>query len=124
MSAKTYTPEQERAILHDVDFDADSKGDAGRVLNVRMVTAAKHHAGACYPCLGDIAPGERHRVERYLYDGKVTSGRTCATCCQALSKWCSSNEADQAAIQARYELGRERSRAKRQTNTTGGAKCA
>jgi hypothetical protein len=106
------TPEEEDAVLHDVDFDADSKGDCGRILDVRMVTAAKLHKGVCTPCGGDIQKGERHRVERGLYDGKVGNCRTCAECCKILSKWCSPHDKDQDAIEARYTLGRQRAEEK------------
>lgn len=100
------TTEQEAACLR-YNFDADSKGDADvTVLDVRMVTAAKLHRGACFPCLGDIADGERHRVERGVMDGKARTCRTCATCCAAMAAYMLGT--DHYSIEWRYALGRNR----------------
>jgi hypothetical protein len=104
------TLEQEAACLR-YNFDADSKGDSGvKTLDVRMVTAAKAHAG-CFPCMGEIAKGERHRVERALMDGAVRTCRSCAECSAAMAAF--QLGADYDAIEARYSLGRRRADAAR-----------
>lgn len=104
------TPEQEAACIR-YNFDADSKGDSAvRVLDVRMVTAAKDH-GACFPCLGPIAKGERHRVERAVMDGRARTCRSCATCCEAMAG--SQLGTDHDSIEVRYRLGRQRADAAR-----------
>ena len=112
------TPEQEAACLR-YNFDADSKGDSGvRVLDVRMVTAAKEHSG-CFPCLGQIAKGERHRVERGLMDGAVRTCRTCAACSAAMAAFQLGTDHD--AIEWRYTLGRNRADQRRAAERAGSA---
>lgn len=112
------TPEQEAACIR-YDFDADSKGDSGvKVLDVRMVTAAKAHTG-CFPCTGPIAKGERHRVERALMDGAVRTSRSCAECAAAMAAFQLGNDYD--AIEARYSIGRRRANAARGVNPPYGS---
>ena len=43
--------------------------------------AAKHHR--CSECLGTIFPGQTYLEERYLYDGTVSTHKTCA-CCESV----------------------------------------
>ena len=45
--------------------------------------AVKHHR--CSECLGTIFPGQTYLEERYLYDGTVSTHKTCA-CCESVSK--------------------------------------
>lgn len=99
------SPEDERTVLR-YNFDEGSKGDSDhRTLDTRLVQARKQHT--CFPCLGQIEIGERHRVERTLYDGKVGNCRTCATCMQAMLK--EYKNGNWQAMEARYTLGRSRS---------------
>jgi hypothetical protein len=117
------TPEQEAACLR-YNFDADSKGDSGvKVLGVKMVTAAKEHPGSCFPCLGNIAKGERHRVERALMDGAVRTCRSCETCSAAMAAFQLGTDYD--GMEWRYTLGRNRAdqrhAAARAGSTIGGA---
>lgn len=99
------TPEQEAACLR-YNFDADSKGDSGvRVLDVRMVTAAKDHQ--CFPCLGKITKGERHRAERGLMDGSVGTARSCARCCEAMAAFQLGDDTENS-MEWRYTLGQNR----------------
>lgn len=112
------TPEQEAACLR-YNFDADSKGDSGvKVLDVRMVTAAKEHAG-CFPCMGPIAKGERHRVERAVVDGAARTCRSCAECSAAMAAYQLDTDPD--GIEARYSLGRRRAEAARGETASQGS---
>lgn len=43
--------------------------------------AAKHHR--CSECLGVIFPGQTYLDERYLFDGDVSTHKTCA-CCESV----------------------------------------
>lgn len=104
------TPEEEAACLR-YNFDADSKGDSDvKVLDVRMVTAAKDHTG-CFPCMGPIAKGERHRVERAVMDGSARTCRSCAECSAAMAAFQLGTNYDD--MEARYSLGRRRADAAR-----------
>ena len=40
--------------------------------------AVKHHR--CDECLGTIFPGQTYLDERYLFDGEVSTHKTCACC--------------------------------------------
>ena len=112
------TPEQEAACLR-YNFDADSKGDSGvKVLDVRMVTAAKDHAG-CFPCMGPIAKGERHRVERAVMDGTARTCRSCAECSAAMAAFQLGTNCDD--MEWRYTLGRNRADQRRAAERAGSA---
>lgn len=43
--------------------------------------AVKHHR--CSECLGTIFPGQTYLEERYIYDGDVSTHKTCA-CCESV----------------------------------------
>lgn len=97
----------DRAVLA-YSFDADSKGDSDlKVFSTKMVVSSKDYKeGTCFPCLGEIKKGERHRVERALFDGHVQNCRSCAACCEAM--FLSYQEDRWEEMEARYRLGRQR----------------
>ena len=98
-------------IIIRYNFDADSKGDYDlRIFDTRMVRAKKDHTGACFPCLGDIKKGERHRTERALFDGAVRTVRSCRECCDAMVGF---HFGDWLTMESRYSIGRQRADALR-----------
>jgi hypothetical protein len=54
------------------------------MLHDGFVTARKVHK--CSECRRVIAKGERYLVERYAFDGTVTTSKTC-THCQVVRQW-------------------------------------
>ena len=109
--------QDEQAALH-YNFDADSKGDMDIVyLGAKFVTAAKDYPeGTCFPCMGPIAKGERHRVERSIWDGKARTCRSCAGCCAAMA---AVPGGDWEAMERRYSLGRAWQDARRTPGVKG-----
>lgn len=58
-------------------FSADND-DFVTMLAVNKRRAVKAHR--CDECLGTIFPGQTYLEERYLYDGTVSTHKTCACC--------------------------------------------
>lgn len=58
-------------------FSADND-DYVTMLDVNKRRAVKTHR--CDECLGTIFPGQRYIEERYLYDGTVSTHKTCLCC--------------------------------------------
>lgn len=58
-------------------FSADND-DYVTMLAVNNRRAVKHHR--CSECLGTIFPGQTYLDERYLFDGEVSTHKTCACC--------------------------------------------
>lgn len=113
------TAQDEQACLH-YNFDADSKGDMDIVyLGTKIVAAAKDYPeGTCFPCMGPIAKGERHRVERSIWDGKASSCRSCAACCAAMA---AVPGGDWESMEKRYSIGRAWCEARRAPLNSGSA---
>lgn len=61
-------------------FSADND-DFVTMLGVNNRRAVKHHR--CDECRGTIFPGQTYLEERYLYDGTVSTHKTC-TCCHSV----------------------------------------
>ena len=91
--------ERDRFVLWFDPWDADDCGY--RVIRNEFVVV--RYAHKCDICFGPIWPGERIRAQTEAYDGKVTTFRFCAACCEAMAR---RQDDDGVAIGDRYELGR------------------
>lgn len=102
----------ESIVLSHNLFDGDFGSQDDITLENKIVTTRKKHKNACHICWSDIEMGERSRVEKDIFEGKLESYRVCQKCCEAISYDYENNCEDK--LDKRYKIGYE----KRKVTTT------